>query len=216
MRRYISDQIIKLSNLGDLESLELIGADDYIKLIDDESQSKQKKIKEHVSKVEIRNHDKHKLKETIFVNGDLEVVINEIGDEDEYDVEIPSHDVIPNPNPDPIPNPIDIIKKGKRVSITRNQIKVLKLDNKGKYKLFFKSNSDDITVNVEIFPVDEEGKVISDILKIENAFSLDKKLKTIENIIQGVGVINGVINIEFTTNISTPLSLGVNIYEING
>lgn len=216
MRRYISDQIIKLSNLGDVESLELIGADDYIKLIDDESQSKQKKIKEHVSKVGVRNNDKHKLKETVFVSGDLEMVINEIGDEDQYDVDIPSHDVIPNPSPDPNPNPIDIINRGKRVSITRNQIKVLKLDNKGRYKMFFKSNSDDISVNVEIFPVDEEGKIIADVLKIENAFCLDKKLKTTENIIQGVGVINGVISIEFTTNILTPLSLGVNIYEING
>jgi len=216
MRRFISDQIIKLSNLGDVESLELIGADDYIKLIDDESQSKPKKIKENVSKVEVRNNEKHKLKETIFVKGDLEMVVNEIGDEDQYEVEIPSHDVVPNPNPNPNPNPIDIIKRGKRVSITRNQIKVLKLDNRGSYKLFFKSNSDDITVNVEIFPVDEEGKVIGDVLKIENAFSLDKKLNTIENIIEGVVVINGVINIEFKTNILTPLSLGVNIYETNG
>lgn len=215
MRRYISDKIISLSNTGDMESLELIGAEDYIKLIDDESKSKRKKIKEIVSKVEVRNHNKIKSIEAIYVKGDVDVIVNEVGDEDDYEVDFPSN--VPNPNPSPTsePNPMSSINKGKRISITRNQIKILKMNNNGKYKLFFKSDTDDRKVNLEIFPVDEEGKMIEGILKLTSAYNHDGKLKAMDNIIYDLVVINGVINIEFTLNISSPLSLGVNIYEIN-
>lgn len=216
IRRYISDQIIKLSNTGDLDRLELIGAEDYIKLIDDESQSKVKRIKEHVSKLEIKNQDKIKPKQEAFVKGDVEIIINEFGTEEEFEIERPAKDSIPNTDPTSDPNPIHIINRGKRVSISRNQIKILKLENIGKYKLFFKSNQDDQVVNVEVFPVDEEGKIIDGVLSITSATNQEKALLVKDNFILGVNVTNGVINIKFTTNILTPLSLGVNIYEING
>jgi len=121
IRRYISNKILELNTFDSDESLELIGADEYIKLINDESISKNKKIKEKIKNVAVKQNNITKSAQQLQAVGDFEVFVDEGTEEDMYDRVTHDNDkpIIPSNE-----KPITQLLAGKKVLIKRNQIKI--------------------------------------------------------------------------------------------
>jgi len=212
IRRYISNKILELNTFDSDQSLELIGADEYIRLIDDESMSKNKKVKEKITDISVKKSKIVKSNQKLHMAGDFETYVDE-GNEDDLFERILHQGGLPL-EPSRKPQRTQLTA-GKKVSIKRNQIKLAKVSNNGSYRLFYKSEINNTKVNLSIFPIDEEGTKIEGLLKISKAWCLGEQLDTEENVIKGVTVSNNVINILFKTNLKNALSLGVDIYEVN-
>lgn len=212
IKKYINDKILLLNSFKNIEFLELEGAEEYIKLIDDETSKKQEKIKDKVLDVKVKSNPVSKTTQSIQTIGEFEAYIDDSGGDEAFDSstnlgggsgEIPAEGEIPE------------AKTGHKVSITRNQIKLARSSKDNTYKLFYKSSKDRSTVSMHVFPLDEEGKKINNVLNILEAKSQGKSLEISGNLIKNIVMEKSVLNIKFKTNISKSLSLGVDIYEID-
>lgn len=211
IRKFIGDKIIKLNDIENIESLELIGADEYIKLIDDQSMKKHKKIKEKIAKIEIKTTKDFVSIQENNPQGEDEATINEGNEDGVFDGKITFEIDSINLNDENYSN----FYKERKAKIARNQIKVLRINGSNSYNLLYKSNLDYQVINIEVFPVDEEGKVINGVLTITSATARGEKLFVNKNKIIGANVINGEILINLETNINHSLGLGVNVYEVD-
>lgn len=210
IKRYISDKVLALHNIDNIESLELIGAEEYIKLVDDNSSKKKTKISEKISKIEVKESKEIITTQNFQPQDNIEAIIDEGYGEEAFESRKSEDDKEINP----IVQNEHNIKTGKKIKIGRNQVKIAKI-NETTYNLFYKATNDISKINIELFPVDEEGKIIEGILKINKATHNEQNLKLHKNMIVDVDVRNGEILINIETNIKYSLSLGVNIYEIN-
>lgn len=212
IRKHINDKILSLNSTDSLESLELIGADEYIQLIEDESNKKTKKVKEKVSSVEVKKDTRVLSTQEIETYGDFEAYLEDGDEESLYDKPVHINDVPVNPTPD---DTVLKAKTGRKVSINRNQIKIARISKNGDYKLFYKSEKDKSKVNISIFPLDEEGKKILGVVKIVEAKNNGKDLQINQNVIEGIIVEGTILNLYFKIDSKESYSLGVDIHEID-
>lgn len=211
IRKFIADGILKLIDLDDTTSLEMIGASDFIKLIDDDKTKKQKKVKEEISSVSVE--EKNYLKSINDLNSIGEdTMVDDGGDEEplfEKEINLGRHRRGVNPF-----RKVESVIKGRKISINNNQVKLARISKDGDYKLFYRANNEVSVITVVLKALDEEGTKLNIPLDIISAKQGDKDLKINNNQIVDCKLENGVLNINLKLKINSLISLGVDIYEV--
>lgn len=211
IKRYISSKILSLQKVDESESLELIGAEDYIKLIDDYTKDKQAPVVEEVVNIVVRPANKLINVLEVIAEGEDDVIADE-GDDGEIEKEVSITDK-PRINGKKTKPVVELTGKKKR--ITHRNVKLVNTSNAGDYKIYFETIDPDEKVNIAFFALDEEGKRLDANLIVTQATQDDHPLTCKNNIIYDAKLIDGALTLTFKLNISEKISLGVNIHEAN-
>lgn len=202
----------ELHEIEDVDALDIFGAAEYIPMDTSGSFKIQEKVEEKMLDVEIKISDTQVDNELI---NEYEEEGNFIIDMDgNIEIEIPSQPVNEESKTDNKNDSKMTIFTGEKVGIAKKSLRIISSGIIGNYIIVIDMPKEYPTTNIKINALDEQGKVISDVIKISEGIINNKKFDSYNNILLNVPLINGRNIINIKTNLKLKLGLGVEINEV--